>query len=197
MGSETIEATIHDYTQAIEKGTLSMPAGCRSCHEESDDYKLHDRRERQLRVVMEDIVKVIVTFLLRWKCPLCQATFTDYPPFIKPHKRFVLSDMCRFSRTYLESETVTYRNAVKSHSTGIGYIDAESGLCERFVSHSTIHRFMGYLCGICPSLPVNVVAISPGKYRTAARLSILARALATIENIARKSIFPDFGTLTG
>ena len=196
MGSKTIEATIHDYTEAIEKGTLSMPAGCRSCHEKSDDYKLHDRRERQLRVVMEDIVKVIVTFLLRWKCPLCQATFTDYPPFIKPHKRFVLSEMCRLSQSYLESDKVTYRDTAKHKSYDIGYIDPESGLCEQFLSHSTIYRFMAYLADICLSPPGNVFAISHSKYRTATRRFILVRALATIRNIAQESIFPDFETLT-
>lgn len=195
MGSETIEAMIHDYTEAIEKGNLSLPTGCSSCHEKSDDYKLHECRERQLRVVIEDIVKVIITFLLRWKCPLCQSTFTDYPPFIKPHKRFILSDMCRLSQTYLESEKVTYRDTVKHKSSDIGYIDPESGLCEQFLSHSTIYRFMGYLADIFPSLPVNVFEISPDKYRTTTRRSILARALATIRNIAQKSIFPDFGTL--
>ena len=196
MGSETIEAMIRDYTEAIEKGTLCMPTGCSSCHEESDDYKLHECRKRQLRVVIEDIVKVIITFLLRWKCPLCQATFTDYPPFIKPHKRFVLSDMCRFSQSYLESDKVTYRDTVKHKSYDIGYIDPESGLCEQFLSHSTIYRFMGCLADICLSLPGNVFTISHSKYRTATRRFILVRALATIRNIAQKSIFPDFETLT-
>ncbi len=197
MGWEEVEAMIHDHTEAIENDNWCMPTCCSSCHEKSDNYKLHDRRKRQLRLVAEDIVKVVITFLLRWKCPLCHTKFTDYPPFVKPHKRFVFFDMCRLSQRYLESGSATYRDTVTSNSSSIGYIDPESGLCDKFLSHSTVYRFMDYFADICPSLPVKAFAIDSHRYQTTVRRSLLVRALTTIRNIAQESIFPHFETLTG
>jgi len=197
MESSAIEGMIKDHTEAVEKGKFSMPTCCcHQCHKKVDDYRLHECRKRQLRVVNKDIVKVFITFLLRWRCPLCQCTFTDYPPFIIPHKRFVLFDMCRFSQKYLESERATYRSTVKKDASDIGYIDPATGLCEQFLSHSTLYRFIEYLTDMYPYPLINSFLISSGKYRTETRKSILMRALCAVKNIAKKSIFPDFKTIT-
>lgn len=195
MPFEKIEEKIKNYTSSIEGGHFNMPThDCRICHGKAEHYILHECRKRQLRVVHKDIIKVIMTFLLRWKCPLCQCTFTDYPPFIIPHKRFALFDMCQLSQKYLESETTSYRSTVKQGLSDIGYIDAATGLCERFLSHSTIYRFIGYIAKLCPSFYVSRFSISSRKYRSVARKSILIRALSVIKHFVKKSIFPDFET---
>jgi len=197
MESEMIETMIQCYTKAIETGNFSMPTSCcRCCHEKADHYTLHECRKRTLRIVIQDIVEIVMTFLLRWKCPLCQCTFTDYPVFMIPHKRFALFDMCRFGQKYLESETASYRNTVKSNASDIGYIDPGTGLCEQFLSHSTLYCFMGYLSNLCPSFHENMFTISSNKYRTSARKFTLTCALYAIKDIAKKAIFPDFETLT-
>jgi len=195
MESSAIEGMIRDHTEAVEKGNFSMPTCCcHQCHKKVDGYKLHECRKRQLRVFHNDIIKVFITFLLRWKCPLCQSTFTEYPSFILPHKRFVLFDMCRLSQQYIESETANYRDTVKCNGSEIGYIDPVSGLCERFLSHSTLYRFIEYLANLCLSFRVSTFSISSRKYRTSTRKLTLIQAVFAIKNILKNFISPDFGT---
>jgi hypothetical protein len=44
-------------------------------------FKPHDCRRRTFRVLIDDMVKCLRSWILRWKCPDCGRRFTDYPPF--------------------------------------------------------------------------------------------------------------------
>ncbi|MCP4395355.1 MAG: hypothetical protein GY804_13975 [Alphaproteobacteria bacterium] len=93
-----IQEMILSHTNSIVKGHFCSPdVACHCCHHKPEVFKLHESRKRQFRLIVEDIVKVTVSFLLRWKCIDCGTTFTEYPSFALPHKRFVLTDIVDYS----------------------------------------------------------------------------------------------------
>ncbi len=155
---------IKEYTESIIKGDFRcLHKICEKCRQKPEIFKLHESRKRQLRFVVGDIVKVTLTFLLRWKCPLCGGTFTQYPSFILPHKRFVLTDIVQFGKKYLTNKDSNYTDTVKTDNadtvktddadtvktdgTDIGYLN-ENDLCDHFFSPSSVWRFMEYLAGL-------------------------------------------------
>ena len=195
---------IREYTNQIVEGNFDAAEGvCEKCHEKPGEYKLHECRKRQVRFSVGAVVEVAMTFVLRWKYSLCGATFTQYPPFIAPHKRFALPEIVRLSRKYLENDKSSYADAVVEDGNEIGYPD-ERGLCDSFVSRSTVWRFMEYLASVHfeetepskenrrrpPWLP-------PRKYRSEKRRRLLHRAVEAVGRFARfpfSGPFPDFET---
>ncbi len=72
------EEMIKNYTAGIARRKISPPdIVCRNCHQKPVSYELHETRKRQMRFFLGDIVTVMVSFLLRWQCPLCNSTFTE------------------------------------------------------------------------------------------------------------------------
>ena len=77
----TIEQEIKDHTQEIESGRQPCHAeACPHCAAQ-DVFRLHQRRRRSFRLVVERCVRVFRSWVLRFKCPNCHRTFTDYPSF--------------------------------------------------------------------------------------------------------------------
>ncbi len=204
MKSTSIEELIQKYTDSITEGSFRMPTGyCRNCLRKPVSYKLHECRKRYFRFVVEDIVKVLISFLLRWKCPICKSTFTDYPPFIIPYKRFILADISRFSQAYLENEKVSYRDTIRHNGSDIGYENNSTGFCDRFLSHSTVWRFIIYMNKIHPASKDDVIpnySICSTKYRSPKRKTILIRAVYSMKtmikqfDLSNKYNFPGFET---
>ena len=199
-----IRQIIKEYTDKIVEGDFDDPEGvCDNCRLKPDAHRLHECRKRQLRYAVGDIAEIVATFVLRWKCALCGATFTQYPPFIAPYKRFALPEIVRLSRKYLEDEHASYADAVVEDGNEIGYPD-ERGLCEGFVSRSTVWRFMEYLASAhieeTESSKENrrrPLWLPPRKYRSEKRCGILHRAAEAVGRFARHSVlrpFPDFET---
>jgi hypothetical protein len=198
-----IEKFIDNHTQTIAKGDYTPPEICVACGENHDAFKFYDIRNRQLRVLRPNIVKTLFTVLLRWQCPLCQAKFTDYPPFIVPHKRFVVPDMITRCDGYLADDEQSYAGAAAAEDGGdICYPDANN-LCEQFFSKSTVWRFMEYLAKLMDRkhLPagfktavkaIKIPAIVASKYRSQSRLFILQQCFAAIRGWS--PTFPDFET---
>ena len=113
---------IREYTNQIVEGNFDAAEGvCEKCHEKPGEYKLHECRKRQVRFSVGAVVEIAMTFVLRWKCSLCGATFTQYPPFIAPYKRFALHEIVRLSRKYLENDKSSYADAVVEDGNEIGY----------------------------------------------------------------------------
>ncbi len=198
-----IQEVIANHTNSIIKGHFRSPdIICQCCHQKPKFFKLHESRKRQFRLIVENIVKTTVSFLLRWRCLLCNTTFTEYPPFAAPHKRFVLTDINRLGQKYLSSDTYSYRGVVKENGIDIGYLDSND-LCEQFVSHSTVWRFMIYLADRYQErkqhfiMAKSVPLISSLKYRSNKRKALIYNAFK--ENIlfnlqADKVFFPDLET---
>ena len=74
--------------QEIKDHTLEIEAGRQPCHAEACPhcaaqvtFRVHQRRRRSFRLVVEHCVRIFRSWILRFKCPSCHRTFTDYPPF--------------------------------------------------------------------------------------------------------------------
>jgi len=73
--------------------------------------------------------------LLRWKCPDCGKTFTDYPDFALPYKRYTVPTILTFSAFYTEDNQISYRRV--NIKMPVVYPDSESHM-----SHTSIHRWI-------------------------------------------------------
>lgn len=198
-----IQEMITRHTEAIVSGDIKSPdMVCRCCHQKSSLFKLHESRKRQFRLIVEEIATVTMSFLLRWKCLFCGATFTEYPPFAVPHKRFVLTDIITLAQRYLRHESSSYRHVVRHEESDIGYPN-EWNLCDRFLSHTTVWRHMSFLAAMAPSdndhpdFKPQMPCISFFKYRSNYRKGLLVKAVSgMIELMKRMDFisFPDFET---
>ena len=184
-----IEERIKDHHVKVLSTNPDVPEGpCVKCLQQPDFFTLHDGRQRSFRFILLDIVRVAITILLRWKCPLCKGTFTDYPPFAIPYKRFVRDDIEGLSARYVERDKETYRCVVRPEKTAIGY--EHDG--ERQFEHSTVWKWLSWhgtqekrsaetLEWIRYHSPSHgifraLTPIAPKKYRSERRKKVLERA---------------------
>lgn len=210
--SATIEQ-INEYTSKVLKGLISciLPP-CPGCGLESGWFKRHEARRRKFHVVIEQIVHVVTGLLIRWKCPGCGRTFTQYPDFALPYKRYTLPTIMDLCSKYTEDEAATYRKVVRSAQPG--YRGSEMQL-----EHSTVHRWLTSLSRLkttlaraadlilqaapCSSACRDAAGLSvgPAKHRSDARKSALQRCrrLFFLEDAYRAtfglSIFPELATV--
>ena len=111
-----VEEEVKTHTRRVEAGELVRYSQvCPGCRAEERSFRLHDRRRRRFRVVIEGMVKVLPSWILRWWCTRCGKRFTDYPPF-----RLAAQAVCE--------------------AGGVGDVEGLSGH-GRFVSQSGVGRF--------------------------------------------------------
>lgn len=212
-----IEEAIQAYTRAVERGEVCCDVEvCQICGERPGIFKLKDRRKRSFYFVFERSVRKLQSFLCRWKCTLCGKTFTLYPHFALPRKRYVLEDVLNTSRRYVEEEALSYRKAVKIRGMPVFHASDDPDDLRVF-SHSTPYRWLGFLATLVtttrealrlvrqksPSSGVfrKIQPIAPWKYRSDSRRTVLqdARRLLVAEAEYRVlfgvSIFPRFATV--
>ena len=140
----------------------------------------------------------------------CGRTFTLYPEFALPYKRYTLPTIMDSVERYITAPQITYRNLVKYMPVG-----HQSG---QQLEYSTIHRWITALGGYektirgawhlvqqaRPELPITRRLADAGiprhKYRSEKRKNQLNRAwqLLNLEALCRKflggSIFPNLAT---
>ncbi len=139
---------IQQHTEDIIQGLAScyLPP-CPRCQLASDLFKRHEKRSRQFYVVMNQLVVTLMGLLLRWKCPGCNKTMTEYPGFAIPYKRYTLPTILGFSSSYVANPDSSYRGLIDAcpleHETKP---DAEV-CCASMMEHSTIHRWVTTLGG--------------------------------------------------
>jgi hypothetical protein len=139
------EAAIRRHTDAVISGKISVTQkSCPRCLNKQK-FRLHECRRRFFRYIVGSSVKVILTLLPRWKCEVCQKTFTAYPPFAVPHKRFVLSDIEEFCQRYIKDRQETYCSTVSSQGSPIGYDEGTNNAVDHFLAPSTVCRWIGWL----------------------------------------------------
>lgn len=68
-------------------------------------------RPRQFLVVLGRLIVKVLSMLVRMKCSRCGKTFTEYPAFAMPYKRFVADQIMERSLTYLQNPAMTYQQA--------------------------------------------------------------------------------------
>jgi len=135
-------ATLEDikaHQLKIEKGKIrpdNLPP-CPRCSVESEFFKIHAYRERRFLIIIEMLIKAAYCSLVRFKCPGCGKTFTNYPDFAIPHKHYTRPSITGFSASYVESENMTYQKAVMVDSSVPGYPQNDATLAP-----STIHRWI-------------------------------------------------------
>ena len=63
-------------------------------------------------VISDRSVETVACALVRWRCPVCRRTFTEYPFFASPHKRYLRPQMMVRALQYVEDDAVSYRKGV-------------------------------------------------------------------------------------
>jgi transposase len=145
---------IQRYTASIETGTLCCNlATCPRCGERPSGFTQHDRRRRTFLVLLAGLVYKVRSALPRWKCPICSKTFTFYPAFALPHKRYVRDAVLEKASRYVEDDTATYRTTVREQGLTLGYASSAEGVIDnRSLSHTAVHKWLTSLAGLTTTL---------------------------------------------
>jgi hypothetical protein len=78
-------------------------------------------------VFAAEVIRRVWSYLTRWKCPLCKRTFTVYPDFALPFKRYALPLIVARCAAYVEDGVRTYRDGVKEAGQPMSHEDADGG----------------------------------------------------------------------
>jgi hypothetical protein len=116
------------------------------------------------------LIKAAFCSLIRFRCPGCGKTFTFYPDFAIPHKHYTCQSLMGFAAKYVESDDMTYQQAVMVDNSAPGYPQTDSTLAP-----STIHRWiktLGRLTNTCQTALLLMLQENP--------LSSICRDLARI-----------------
>ncbi len=139
-------ATLEDikaHQQRVEKNKITpdnLPP-CPRCNVESAFFKIHAYRERRFLIIIEMFINAAYCSLVRFGCPGCGKTFTHYPDFAIPHKRFTRQTITAFSANYIESKNMTYQQAVMVDNDVPGYPQTDSADAPT-LAPSSIHRWI-------------------------------------------------------
>ena len=159
--------------------------------------------------------------LVRWKCPGCNKTATDYPDFALPYKRYTLPTILAFSQAYIQDPFSSYRGLLDVCPLPYKIKSDHESNKEPMMEHSTIHRWISTLGGysrlvqnatdlmlqadpttsLCRDLAG--LEISPRKYRSFKRKQILTTCFQLVTLVPlylaqfRVSIFPKLATRAG
>jgi len=214
-----IEEKIKQHTKKIKAKQYDKPLGpCPKCAEVPLEFKLHESRPRKFFFILADIVKQVESLLLRWKCILCKTTFTEYPNFALPYKRYVSDDILRLSGQYLEQHRETYRRLVSDQTDrNRTQVTAYEKKPESSLAYSTPWTWMKLLGGLpvvyqaglelirshAPATQLfrRFVPVDPKKYRSLERKNLLQKAMNLLllnvqqERFFGQNIFPRFKTL--
>lgn len=212
MGVPLIEEIIGKHTASILSASIQSPQrSCPHCFETPGIFKLHESRKRGFRFIVGRFVRIVISLLIRWKCPICGRTFTEYPGFALPYKRYVLMDIEGLSEDYLENEK-TCQQTVSCEGEAIGYEERDGKIDERQLSASTPWRWLGFLGSMKKTLTETLNLIEqkaaqssifrqlfplwPGKYRSDQRKVLLQSAWKLLQanrlfkNLFGYQIFP-------
>ena len=136
-------ADIKAHQRKVEKDKITpynLPP-CPRCRVESEFFKIHAYRERRFLIIIEMLIKAAYCSLVRFKCPGCDKTFTDYPDFAIPHKHYTRPSITGFSASYLESDHMTYQQAVMVDNSAPGY-PFHHQHAHQSGNQTTIHRWI-------------------------------------------------------
>ena len=139
-------ATLEDikaHQQKVEKDKITpdhLPA-CPRCSVDSNFFKIHAYRERRFLIIIEMLIKAAFCTLVRFKCPGCGKTVTDYPDFAIPNKHYTRPTITGFSARYLQSDDMNYQQAVMVDNSAPGYPQSDS-TDGPTLAPTTIHRWI-------------------------------------------------------
>jgi hypothetical protein len=138
-----VEASIKQHLDDIISGKIPEPEECcPRCFSKPETFKLHECRKRAFRYIAGNFVKIIITLLVRWKCSDCGKTFTIYPSFAAPHKRYTLNDILSLRNKLIEDDQQTCYTAVTHEGSPIGYQEENEKNVDHFLAPSTLWRWI-------------------------------------------------------
>jgi len=219
MNGRDLPEDITEYGHAATHGGVSCNLDmCPRCHGRPVRFRPHGVRNRLFLVFAAEVIRRVFSYLTRWKCPLCNRTFTVYPDFAFPFKRYALPFILARCAAYVADEARTYREGVQEGGAPMSHEDADGGMELRA---STLWRWVDTL----GRLPVTVrealnpikqkdpstnlfralgqLRIREGKYRSETRKRILlcCRALGIVDRVYvrlfGKSVFPELAARGG
>ena len=134
---------------------------------------------------------------VRWRCPRCRKTFTDYPPFACPYKAYTLPQITERAAKYVNSTATSYRKGVRSANRPIYYEKTPVGksaqqhrseeiLSLAIVAHSSLFHWVTALGRDAlrqPEPPHADFAPASRKYTSEPRRSILIACQATCSGL--------------
>ena len=219
MNGRDLIKTIIAYGERATGKTISCDLDrCPCCQGRPVRFQRHGVRHRLFVVFAEEAIRRVWSYLTRWKCPLCKRTFTVYPDFALPLKRYVLPFIQARCAAYVEDEARTYREGVKEAGNPISHEDADGGVelwpssLWRWVDRLgrfplTVRQALNLIKQKDPSTGVfralGRLRIRAGKFRSEARKLVLQRCRELVtadQDYARlfsASIFPDLATRSG
>jgi hypothetical protein len=173
-------ATFEDikaHQDRLEKGKIKPDdlRPCIRCELEACYFKLHAYRERIFRVLVEMIIQEARCCLVRFRCPGCDKTYTHYPPFAIPYKRYTRQTITAFSEQYVETDHLKYEHAVMMNHEAAVTPDGKG------LAPSTIHRWITTLSGY-----IETTRKALSLLLQADPMSRLHRVLAQVTVAARK-----------
>lgn len=195
-----------------------LPDGCPHCAGVPRRFRRHGVRKRLFLVFADWVVQRVWSYLTRWKCPLCKRTFTSYPAFALPFKRYPVPFVVARCAAYVEDRVRTYRAGVQEGGMPICHEDTDGGTVLwpstlwRWVDTLgrfplTVRQGLNLIKQKDPSTGVfralGCLRIRAGKYRSAARKTVLEGcfALALVDGVYRDlfsaSLFTDLATRCG
>jgi hypothetical protein len=144
-----MEEEIKRHTEEVRRGKVGpKDRRCPYCKGEPEFFSLHEKRERQFLVFVVEVIKKVVSLLMRWKCPLCKRKFTEYPEFALPYKRYVKETVMGLSGRYVLDEGrggKSYEEAVKVGRLRIGYVDEKGEPQDPRIEPTTVWKWVGFL----------------------------------------------------
>jgi hypothetical protein len=217
MSVHPLRARIQAYTEKVRAKDIHCSLDrCPRCTLESV-FKRHDRRKRTFLLIVGDLVERVDSLLTRWKCVLCERTFSLYPSFALPHKHYVRPTIFERGQSYLDDEDASYRRAIQIEGMPVFYAgESEERIDERTLAPSTLYRWLTSLGGLertvrealrlirsaSPKATIfrTTYPVPPRKYRSPERKKRLqlGRQLFETERVYRPlfgaSIFPHLAT---
>lgn len=143
MPPKTTFEDIKAHQRKVEKDKITPDnlSPCPRCRVGSEFFKIHAYCERRFLIIIEMLIKAAYCSLVRFRCPGCGKTFTDYPDFAIPHKHYTRPTFTGFSTSYVESENMTYQQAVMVDNSAPGYPESDSTDAPT-LAPTTIHRWI-------------------------------------------------------
>jgi len=128
----------------------SANATCVPAVKKSSDFARHDVSPRQFRIRERDLICVIDSWRVRFRCRDCGKVFTEYPPFALPYKRFAKPVIIAQAKHYLGND-YSLRQSVRGTHTPLAY-DGPQGQQGQQLSRSTVWKWLTWLGGLKETL---------------------------------------------
>ena len=147
---DDLRQEIKDYNQSVlELSFECRRETCPGC-EIKADFAWHDATSRKFRIREHDLICVIDSWRVRFRCRDCGKAFTEFPPFAVPYKRFAKPVIVAQAKHYLLSD-LSLRQSIRGIYTPLAY-DGPQGLEGQQLSRSTVWKWLTWLGGLKETL---------------------------------------------